>query len=139
MVTRLTELSENVGLQNVYTPLPIKMHLGLCIIATVLYLVQYYRKGSLHYLILMLAIDLTFFTQTQMCHEKGFINLLGWAEAVLLIAAMISYIFYSKKLKAANAAAEAEADAEEERRRTAERLQAEHDKNVVENAFEDGE
>ena len=65
----LTLFSATQGLQNVYTPFPFKMHLGFCIIATILYLIQFYRRGSFHYLVLMAAIDLTFLTQTTICND----------------------------------------------------------------------
>lgn len=139
MISKLAELPVNEGLQNVFTPLPYKMHLGLCVIATVLYLVQYYRKGSWHYLLLMFAVDLTYLTQTSFCYKDGFITALGAAEAALLIASIVTYVFYAKKLKTERAAAEAEENEQEQRRKQAESEQARLDKDYVGNAFEDSE
>ena len=63
-ITMLELLANNAtGMQNVYTPLPFKVHFIFCIIATLLYLVQFYRKRSAYYLLIMAAIDLTFVTQ----------------------------------------------------------------------------
>lgn len=139
MITTFAELPSSGGLQNVYTPLPQNMHFGLCVIASVVYLLQFYRKGSWHYPLLMFAVDITFLTQTSLCYKDGFISLLAAAEAALLTASILTYISYAKKLKAKRAAAEAEEADQEERRKNAERTQAENDKNLVDNAFEDSE
>lgn len=139
MITMLAELPANEGLQNVFTPFPMKMHLIFCVIATVLYLVQYYRKGSPHYLLLMFAADITFLTQTELCGRDGFITALGTAEVVLLTASIVSYIFYSRKLRAERAATDAEENEQEERRKKAEAAQEKLDRDYVENAFEDNE
>ncbi len=125
------------GLQNVYTPFPLKMHLGFCVLATVLYLLQFYRKGSWHYLVLMAAMDLTFITQTSICRTGGRIAMLGVVEVALLAIAFVLNHHRSKELKAQQAAAAAAADEQDERRRAAEREQSEKDSNVVDNAFED--
>ena len=125
------------GLQNVYTPFPMKMHLGFCVIATALYLVQFYRKGSWHYLVMMAAVDLTFLTQTAVCRTGERIAVLGITEAALLAIAFVLNRHYSKELKAQTAAANAAADEQNERRKAAEREQSEKDREVVDNAFED--
>ena len=127
----------NQGLQSVYTPFTFKMHLGFCIIATILYLLQYYRKGSWHYIVLMAAIDLTFVTQTSLCQTGSRVAVLGIVEVALLaIAAVLNYR-YSKQLKLKNAEANAAADEQDERRKAAEREQSEKDGKVVDNAVED--
>ena len=127
------------GLQNVYNPLPLKMHIGLCIIATVLYLIQYRRRGSWHYILLMIGIDLTYLTQTSLCYKTGFIPALGVAEGLILAGALVTYKQFSKKEKEKRAAAAAAADEADERRKAVEKEQAKIDKNVVDSAFEDGE
>lgn len=87
-------------MQNVYTPLPMKMHFIFCIIATVVYLLQYARKNAPHYLVIMVAVDLTFVTQ--ICTKSIVIGCLFGAEVILLSwAAVLSYR-YNKKLKAQN-------------------------------------
>ncbi len=139
MTQILTEMKVNEGLQNVFNPLPLKMHIGLCILATILYLIQYYRKGSWHYLLLMIGIDLTYLTQTNLCYKKGFIPILGVAEGLILLGALLTYLSFAKKEKAKHAAAAAAADEADERRKNVEKEQAKLDKNVVDSAFEDGE
>lgn len=133
----LTLFSAAQGLQNVYTPFPFKMHLGFCIIATILYLIQFYRRGSFHYLVLMAAIDLTFLTQTTICNDGSRVAVLGIVEVALLAIAAVLNIHYSKQQKAVKAAANAAADEQNERKKNAEREQSEKDKAVVDNAFED--
>ena len=46
-------------LQNVYVPLPLKAHVIFCIIATIVYALEIYRKKSPHYVFMMLAVDAT--------------------------------------------------------------------------------
>ena len=86
------------GLQNIYTPFPFTVHLIFCIIATIVYIAQYTRKKSIHYLLIMLAIDATFVTQ--ICTSEIIITCLFILEAALLIAAAIFSHQYSKSLKA---------------------------------------
>ena len=79
-----TLAAETATLQNVYAPLPFKVHMIFCVIATLLYITQFIRKGSYHYLTLMIAIDLTIVTQFT---TKSFvIGMLFGAEAALLAA-----------------------------------------------------
>ncbi|MBR1864175.1 MAG: hypothetical protein IJ806_08835 [Ruminococcus sp.] len=89
-------------MQNVCTPLPFKMHVGFCILASVVYLIQFYRKGSWHYVMLMFAADATF--ATQIYTEDWFIGVLFVVEAMLLIAAGILAHRYNKKNKPPKAA-----------------------------------
>lgn len=124
-------------LQNVYTPLPFNIHFGFCLVATLLYLVQYWRKKSAYYLFIMIAIDLTFITQY--FTSKPVIWGLAVAEVVLIVAAVISAYLHNKKVKAENAEKfEAEKQAFENKKE-AEKAQHENDKKVVDNAFEDEE
>ena len=76
-----TLAAETATLQNVYAPLPFKVHMIFCVIATLLYITQFIRKGSCHYLTLMIAIDLTIVTQFT---TKSFvIGMLFGAEVAL--------------------------------------------------------
>jgi thiol:disulfide interchange protein len=127
------------GMQNVYTPLSLKAHFIFCIAATAVYLLQFYRRGSWHYLLIMAAVDATFATQTSLCKTSGSIAVLGLVEIVLLIFAAVFYAKYAREQKAAEAAENAEADEENERRHNAEKIQRAHDKQIVDNAFEDGD
>lgn len=130
-------VNNQVGLQNVYTPLPFKIHLAFCILATVVYLVQFYRKHSAYYLFIMFAIDLTFITQYST--GKGVVIALFAAEVVLIVLAIVSAVLNNKKKKAANAAADAVRKQELEDKKNAENNAAEHDKKIVDNAFDDEE
>ena len=125
------------GMQNVYTPFSLKLHAIFCVIATAVYLMQYYRKGSLHYLAIMAAVDLTFVTQTPLCQTGTRVAVLGIIEVAVLAIAFVLNLNYSKQQKAKKAAENAAADEQEERRKNAEREQSEKDSNVVDNAFED--
>lgn len=127
------------GLQNVYTPLPLKIHFILCIIATVVYLMQFYRRGSWHYLMLMIAFDLTFITQTSLCRSSSAVGILAIAEAAVLAAAIVLYVSFTRAQKAMKAAENAEIDEAEERRKAAEKAQTAEDKKIVDNAFSDAD
>lgn len=108
------------SLQNVYTPFSFGMHLGFCIVATIVYGLQYYNKKSLHYLLLLIACDLTFVTQINT--SKPVIAGLFVAEVLLLAGAAFFSFKYSKKLKA-----------EENEKKKAPKQNG----NAVDNAFED--
>ncbi|RGG21857.1 hypothetical protein DWY44_08345 [Ruminococcus sp. AF25-19] len=107
-----TLAAETATLQNVYASLPFKVHMIFCVIATLLYITQFIRKGSYHYLTLMIAIDLTIVTQFT---TKSFvIGMLFGAEAALLAAtAFISHRF-AKKQKALENAGEKSETAQKE-------------------------
>ena len=133
----LALLSAEEGMQNIYTPLGATAHLVFCIIATIVYLLQFYRRGSWHYILIMLAVDLTFLTQTPACKGQSGVAVLGILEALVLVGAFIVYLPYGKKLKAEAAAADAETDKANQRQKQAERSEAEKDSKPVDNAFED--
>lgn len=154
MAHMLTALANDVGMQNVYTPLTMGRHLLFCFAATVIYLVQFYRKGSWHYLLIMAAIDLTFITQTSFGTSKTAINILGLLEALLLIGAFVCYKITTKNAPAAEAAeasddndnteniadiGEDDDSEEAQRRRMAEKIRRAKDKMIIENAFEDND
>ena len=84
-------------MQNVYTPLPFKVHLIFCIIATIVYIAQYARRKAPHYLLIMLAIDATFVTQ--FCTESIIIAALFGLEVLLLAAAAVFSHRFNKALK----------------------------------------
>ncbi len=93
---------DTTAMQNVYAPLPMNIHLIFCIIATIVYLTQYARKGAVHYLLLLLAVDLTFVTQ--ICTANAVIGCLFAAEVVLLICSGVFSYRFSKKQKSAQKA-----------------------------------
>lgn len=125
------------NLQNVYTPLPFKIHFAFCIIATLIYLLQYYRKRSLYYIFIMFAIDLTFVTQYYT--SKAAIIALFIAEVVLIALAVVFSYKYNKKIKAENAAENAEKEKENAQKKEAEKAFSENEKKVIGNAFDDKE
>lgn len=84
------------GLQNVHAPMPMGAHLAFCIIATVVYLIQFKRKKSKYYFYLTLAVDLTLLTQF---YEQWYvIAAVAIAEIILLVMSFFSYR-EEKKLK----------------------------------------
>lgn len=83
-------LAASGGMQNVYAPLPFTAHLIFCVLATLLYAVLFNRRGKKHYLILMIAIDLTL--MTQFWTQEIVIFFIGFSEVVMLIMALgLSY------------------------------------------------
>lgn len=129
----MLETLASSGMQNVYTPLPFKMHFIFCVIATLLYLVQFYRKRSLYYLFIMAAIDLTFVTQYYT--TKPVIIALFVAEIILIVCAVISSHKYNKRIKAENAQKEKELAQKKEM----EKAFSDNEKKFVNNAFDDKE
>jgi hypothetical protein len=104
MIITLTEvlkmaqiLSDSTTMQNIYTPLPMSVHFVFCLIATFIYLAQYARKGSVHYLLVMAAIDATFITQIN--SSEVVITCLFVAEIILLVFAAIYSHKFNKKQK----------------------------------------
>lgn len=123
------------GLQNVYTPIPTRVHFIFCLIATLLYLVQFYRRRSAYYLFIMAAIDITFITQYWT--TRPVIIGLAIAEVVLIVLAVISSILYNKRIKLENAAAIEARIQEASAQKEAEEAAAKENKKFVDNAFDD--
>ena len=97
----------NDQMQNVYVPLPFKAHLIFCIIATIVYALEIYRKKSPHYIFMMLAVDATL--MMQFFNDSKAVVILAVIEGLLLGAAIVFAILQSKKRKAAAAVAVAQA------------------------------
>ncbi|WP_124100231.1 hypothetical protein [Ruminococcus sp. Marseille-P6503] len=125
------------GMQNVYTPMPLGVHFIFCLIATLLYLVQFYRKGSWHYILLMAAVDLTFITQFWTSHFA--IWTLAVSEAALLIGAAVLSYRYNKAVKAVRQKLFEEEKKAAIKAKLMQRIKEEEDKELVDNAFKDGE
>ncbi len=85
-------------MQNIYAPLPLTAHLIFCTLATLLYATLFNRRGKKHYLVIMIAIDLTL--MTQFWTDKVVIFALGFSEAVLLILAAALAIKSGREEKA---------------------------------------
>lgn len=128
--------AEQTTLKSVYTPLSLMPHIIFCAVATLVYLALYFRKGSVHYLLLMLAIDATLITQ--FWTSSAMIAFLGTLEVVLLGATIFFHIKFAKKVKAENKAKEAARKEAEEKAKEAKDIEKEKEKKIVENAF-DGE
>ena len=95
MINTITMASDQM--QNVYTPLPMLPHFVFCLIATIVYFAQYYRRGSLHYLLLLAACDLTFVTQINTA--PALMIALFVAEIALLVCAGVISFKNAKKQK----------------------------------------
>lgn len=121
-------------MQNVYTPIPLKAHFIFCLLATILYLVQFYRKRSVYYLLIMFAIDLTFITH--IWDSKPVIIGLFVAEVILILSAIISSAIHNKKIKAKNPKLK-EQKQELAHKKEIEQIDAKEDKKIIDNAFED--
>ncbi len=84
-------------INNIYAPFPLPLHITFCVLATLLYAAQFYRKKHKHYFYLIIAIDLTllthFYTQTI------FIRSLAVTEAILLVMIFSSMYIVSKRNK----------------------------------------
>lgn len=84
-------------MQNIYIPLPLGMHIGFCIIATIVYILEIYRKKSRHYFFMMLAVDATLLMQV--FPNSTMVVILAIIEALLLGAAGVMAYMEHKKNK----------------------------------------
>lgn len=91
-------------MQNVYVPLPLNAHIIFCIIATIVYVLEIYKKHSLHYFFTMLAVDATLLMQ--IFPNSVMVIVLAVMEVLLLGTSLALSIKYSKKQKAAKRAAQ---------------------------------
>lgn len=97
MITTLAQGLTNT-LQNIYTPFSFGMELVFCVVATLVYGAQYLTKRSVHYLLMLIACDLTIVTQINT--SKPVLAGLFVAEAALLTAAAVFAVKYSRRVKA---------------------------------------
>ena len=95
----MTFFTEQVGLQNVYTPLPFKIHIIFSIFATIVLLIQFCRKKRVCYLFATLAIDATLITHFTF-QNRTVILALEIIELVLVAGCIIDIaVAYVKKRK----------------------------------------
>lgn len=95
----MTVFSEQVGLQNVYTPLPLDIHIIFSIFATIVLLIQFVRKKRVCYLLAALAIDATLITHFTF-ENKNVILVLEIIELALVAGCIIDIaVAYVKKRK----------------------------------------
>lgn len=93
----MTLLTNQNGLQNVYTPLPLEIHMVFCIFATIVLLIQFFRKRRICYLLVTLAIDATLITHFAI-EKKGVILALEIIELALVAGCIIDiFIAYLKR------------------------------------------
>ena len=93
--------SENVGLQNVYTPLPFELHLVFSVFATVILLIQFCRKKRVCYLFATLAIDATLITHFTFQNRTAILALEIIELALVagcIIDIAVAYVKKKKKL-----------------------------------------
>ena len=139
----LSLLEKAPEMQNIYAPLPLSAHLVFCVLSTLLYAVLFNRRGKKHYLILMIAIDLTL--MTQFWTDKMVIFALGIAEAILIIMTIVLTVKENKEEKEAEEirlAKERIVRREQEEKKKSEKLFINEeyiDKNFVDNAFDEDE
>lgn len=128
-------LSEQVGLQNVYTPLPFGFHLTLIVFATIIFLLQFFRRKRICYLLAALAVDATIITHFAF-ENNTVITTLEIAEILLVLGCLADIIAaYLKRRK--NTLEEKENEsllAKEQKER--EQKEIISDKDVLDNAFD---
>ncbi len=107
-------------IENIYAPFRLPFHLTFCIIATLFYLLMLKRRGSRHYLFLLVAIDLTIVPQ--FVPDKNVVFWLGVTEVLLLTLIFISIISESIKRK---------------KKRKSKSIKDHIDKNLIVDAFSD--
>lgn len=133
-------------LSSPFAPIPIKMHIGFCIFATIVFLIIYFRKKTVSSLIWLLACDTT--AILQFFNDKTTATAVGICEIVMLIIIIrfeISEYLERRAAKKAELAAEAAESPEPDNREDIERLMKSEmqniadsgENNVIKNAFED--
>lgn len=128
-------LTEQVGLQNVYTPLPLGIHLVFSIFATIIFLVQFYRKNRLCYLLAALAIDATLVTHFAF-ENKIVIIVLEIIELLLVLGCITDILLtYIKRKKKMSEEKENESILERQQKER-EKKEIMSDKDILDNAFD---
>ncbi len=131
----MIELAEQVGLQNVYTPLPFKIHLLFSVFATIVLIIQLFRKKRICYLLATLAIDSTLITHFAF-DSRRVIFALEIVELVLVAGCIVDIIIaYLKKRKQTRDERNQESLLES-RQKERERKEIVSDADVLEKAFD---
>lgn len=147
-INRIETLQET--LQNVYTPFPLIAHLIFVAAAVMIFFIQFYRKGGVHYLLMVAATASTLITQMPGFSESRKLIFILEVEEVVLCIGIIFFVILSavkrRKLKAASESAkqereirleeQAELKAQEKKLHEIEKIEDEINENPVENAFE---
>lgn len=128
-------LTEQVGLQNVYTPLPLGIHLIFSIFATIIFLIQFFRKNRLCYLFATLAVDATLVTHFAF-ENKIVIIVLEIIELLLVLGCITDILLtYIKRKKKMSEEKENESILERQQKER-EKKEIMSDKDILDNAFD---
>ncbi len=131
----MTLLANQEGLQNVYTPLPLGIHIVFCIFATVVLLIQYSRKSRICYLLATIAVDATLITHLAFEH-KAVILTLEIIELLLVAGCIIDIaIAYMKKREKMRAEKE-QKNLLDRRQKEREKREVISDSDVLDRAFD---
>lgn len=135
-------------LQNVYTPFPLWAHVLLAAIAAVTFFVQYYRKGGIHYILMITATAATLITQLPgFATNHALIIILELGELILVLLLVILLVYHCVKRhrkKKSEAAEKLLAELEQKKQAAAEQkkredIQKGEDNDPVGYAFDDDE
>ena len=130
----MTEI-EQVGLQNVYTPLPLELHILFSVFATIVLMIQFFRKKRVCYLLSTLAIDATLITHFAF-ENKRVILVLEIVELLLVAGCIIDIVVaYVKRKKETRLEKEQESLLEEQQK-DREKREIISDKDILDKAFD---
>ena len=130
----MTEI-EQVGLQNVYTPLPLELHILFSVFATIVLMIQFFRKKRVCYLLSTLAIDATLITHFAF-ENKRVILVLEIVELLLVAGCIIDIVAaYVKRKKETHSEKEQESLLEEQQK-DREKREIISDKDILDKAFD---
>ncbi len=130
----MTEI-EQVGLQNVYTPLPLELHILFSVFATIVLMIQFFRKKRVCYLLSTLAIDATLITHFAF-ENKRVILVLEIIELLLVAGCIIDIVAaYVKRKKETRSEKEQESLLEEQQK-DREKREIISDKDILDKAFD---
>ena len=130
----MTEI-EQIGLQNVYTPLPLELHILFSVFATIVLMIQFFRKKRVCYLLSTLAIDATLITHFAF-ENKRVILVLEIIELLLVAGCIIDIVAaYVKRKKETRSEKEQESLLEEQQK-DREKREIISDKDILDKAFD---
>lgn len=131
----MTILTEQVGLQNVYTPLPFNIHLVFCAFASIVLMIQFFRKNRISYLLATLAIDATLATHFAF-DNKTVILVLQIIELLLVIGCIIDIVLAYINRRKKTREQKAEESILEKQQKEREKKEVLSQKDVLDNAFD---
>lgn len=128
-------LTEQIGLQNVYTPLPFGIHLVFSIFATLVLMIQFFRKNRICYLLATLAIDATLITHFAF-ESKRIIFILEIVELILVAGCIIDIVVAYVKKRNKTRDEREQANLLESQQKEREKNEAVSDKDILDKAFD---